>query len=141
LPLKATAVRGARLYGRQGFLIDKNNADRIRVLEKGVGDEGTRVVRNVSRNPYEPLRSAFGAFVAETTFIGNCNLMVEGPADQILLGGATTHLRLRGRHDSENCIRFGAGRSPRPKPPVQFYENQIFHNGRHNRQGLFRCEE
>jgi len=83
------------------FLIDKNNADRIRVLEKGVGDEGTRVVRDVSRNHYEPLRSAFGAFVAETTFIGNCNLMVEGPADQILLGGATTHLRSRGRHDSE----------------------------------------
>ncbi len=83
------------------FLIDKNNADRIRVLEKGVGDEGTRVVRDVSRNHYEPLRSAFGAFVAETTFIGNCNLMVEGPADQILLGGATTYLRARGRHDSE----------------------------------------
>jgi hypothetical protein len=83
------------------FLIDKNNADRIRVLEKGVGDEGTRVVRDVSRNHYEPLRSAFGAFVAETTFIGNCNLMVEGPSDQILLGGATTYLRSRGRHDSE----------------------------------------
>ena len=83
------------------FLIDKNKADRIRVLEKGVGDEGTRVVRDVSRNHYEPLRSAFGAFVAETTFIGNCNLMVEGPSDQILIGGATTYLRSSGRHDSE----------------------------------------
>ncbi len=49
------------------FLIDKNHADRIRVLQKGTGDEGTRVVRDVSRNHYEPLRSAFGAFVAETT--------------------------------------------------------------------------
>lgn len=83
------------------FLIDKNKADRIRVLEKGVGDEGTRVVKDVSRNHYEPLRSAFGAFVAETTFIGNCNLMVEGPSDQILLGGATAYLRSRGRHESE----------------------------------------
>lgn len=78
------------------FLIDKNNADRIRVLEKGVGDEGTRVVRDVSRNHYEPLRSAFGAFVAETTFIGNCNLMVEGPADQVLLAGTASYLRSRG---------------------------------------------
>ncbi len=75
------------------FLIDKNHGERIRVLEKGVGAEGTRVVRDASRNHYEPLRSAFGSFVGETTFIGNCNLMVEGPADQILLAGAATYLR------------------------------------------------
>ena len=75
------------------FLIDKNHADRIRVLQKGSGDEGTRVVRDVSRNHYEPLRSAFGGFVAETTFIGNCNLMVEGTSDQVLLAGASRHLR------------------------------------------------
>ena len=78
------------------FLIDKNHAERIRVLEKGVTDEGTRVVRDAARNHYEPLRSAFGAFVGETTFIGNSNLMVEGPSDQILLAGAATFLRSRG---------------------------------------------
>ena len=75
------------------FLIDKNHAERIRVLEKGVGEEGTRVVKDAAKNHYEPLRSAFGAFVGETTFIGNCNLMVEGAADQILIAGAATHLR------------------------------------------------
>lgn len=83
------------------FLIDKNHAERIRVLEKGVGDEGTRVVRDASRNHYEPLRSAFGSFVGETTFIGNCNLMTEGPADQILLAGAARHLRIRGASELE----------------------------------------
>jgi predicted ATPase len=83
------------------FLIDKNRADRIRVLEKGKGDEGTRVVRYVARNHYEPLRSAFGAFVGETTFIGNCNLMVEGISDQILLAGAASYLRSRGVSDLE----------------------------------------
>ncbi|MCS5735664.1 AAA family ATPase [Herbiconiux daphne] len=67
------------------FLIDKNEADRIRVLEKGEYDEGTRVVTSTAANHYEPLRSAFGSFVAETTFIGNCNLMVEGPSDQVLI--------------------------------------------------------
>ncbi|MBX8463693.1 AAA family ATPase [Deinococcus sp. RIT780] len=77
------------------FLIDKNHSDRIRVLEKGDGDEGTRVVRNVGHNHYEPLRSAFGAFVAETTFISNCNLMVEGQADQVLLAGVSTFIRER----------------------------------------------
>ena len=81
------------------FLIDRNHADRIRVLEKGSGDEGTRVVRNASRNHYEPLRSALGAFVAETTFIGNCNLVVEGAADQVLLAGVATFLKDRGATD------------------------------------------
>jgi predicted ATP-dependent endonuclease of OLD family len=75
------------------FLIDRNHGERIRVLEKGTDDEGTRVVNDASKNHYEPLRSSFGAFVAETTFIGNCNLMVEGLADQVLLAGASNYLR------------------------------------------------
>ena len=83
------------------FLIDKNHAERIRVLEKGVEEEGTRVVRDASKNHYEPLRSAFGAFVAETTFIGSCNLMVEGLADQVLLAGASAFLRSQGKRGSE----------------------------------------
>lgn len=79
------------------FLIDKNHGERIRVLEKGEGEEGTRVVSNAARNHYEPLRSAFGAFVAETTFISNCNLMVEGSADQVLLAGVSSLARRLGR--------------------------------------------
>lgn len=71
------------------FLIDKNHAERIRVLEKGDGEEGTRVVNNAGRNHYEPLRSSLGSFVAETTFISACNLLVEGQADPILLAGAS----------------------------------------------------
>lgn len=77
------------------FLIDKNHAARIRVLEKGEHDEGTRVVANASRNHYEPLRSALGSFVGETAFIGSCNLLLEGPSDQILLAGISTWLRDR----------------------------------------------
>ncbi|GLX95528.1 AAA family ATPase [Herbidospora sp. NBRC 101105] len=77
------------------FLIDKNHGERIRVLEKGDGDEGTRVVRNAARNHYEPLRSAFGSFVAETTFIGNCNLVLEGMSDQVMLAGMSARLRRR----------------------------------------------
>lgn len=75
------------------FLIDKNHAERIRVLEKGDGEEGTRVVKNAGRNHYEPLRTALGGFVAETTFISACNLMVEGQADPILLAGASAIAR------------------------------------------------
>lgn len=78
------------------FLIDKNHAERLRVLEKGRNDEGTRVVSNASRNHYEPLRSAIGEFVAETTFIGSCNLILEGASDQVLLAGMSTWLRAGG---------------------------------------------
>jgi energy-coupling factor transporter ATP-binding protein EcfA2 len=69
------------------FLIDRNRAERIRVLDKGVDDMGTRVVNKASHNHFEPLRSAFGGFVGETTFIGNCNLILEGQVDQIYIAG------------------------------------------------------
>ncbi|STZ72591.1 Predicted ATPase [Mycolicibacterium fortuitum] len=83
------------------FLIDKNDAGRIRVVEKGEYDEGTRVVASVAANHYEPLRSAFGGFVAETAFIGNCNLMLEGPSDQVLLAGVARWLAGRGVADRD----------------------------------------
>ena len=82
------------------FLINRNAAHRIRVLDKGVTDEGTRVVKDAARNHYEPLRSSLGAFVAETSFIGGSNLFVEGLADQVLLAGVSAHLRARGVPES-----------------------------------------
>ncbi len=78
------------------FLINKNAAQRIRVLDKGSNEEGSRVVRDVARNHYEPLRSAIGGYVAETAFIGGTNLLVEGLSDQVLLAGASSLLRHRG---------------------------------------------
>jgi hypothetical protein len=75
------------------FLIDKNHSERVRALEKSEGSKGTRVINSASQNHYEPLRSAFGSFVGETTFISGCNLMVEGPADQILIAGSAHYLR------------------------------------------------
>lgn len=77
------------------FLVDRNRGHTIRVVDKGTGDEGTRVVTDASRNHYEPLRSALGALVAETAFMGNVNLIVDGAADQILLAGATEFLTSR----------------------------------------------
>jgi hypothetical protein len=50
-------------------------------------------VKDAAKNHYEPLRSAFGAFVAETAFIGSCNLFVEGIADQVILAGVSNFLR------------------------------------------------
>lgn len=77
------------------FLINKNAAWRLRVLDKGTQEEGTRVVRDVARTHYEPLRSSLGGYVAETAFIGGKNLIVEGAADQVLLAGMSNTLRVR----------------------------------------------
>jgi predicted ATPase len=77
------------------FLINKNAADRLRVLDKGAQEEGTRVVRDVARTHYEPLRSSLGSYVAETAFIGGKNLIVEGSADQVMLAGMSNALRVR----------------------------------------------
>ncbi|KQR18897.1 hypothetical protein ASF76_16465 [Microbacterium sp. Leaf151] len=77
------------------FLIDKNAPHRIRVLDKGPDDEGTRVVRDAANNRYEPLRSSLGAYVSETAFIGGRNLLVEGAGDQILIAGMAAHLARR----------------------------------------------
>jgi hypothetical protein len=66
------------------------------VLDKGTDQEGTRIVKDVSQNHYEPLRSSIGTYVAETAFVGGSNLLVEGLADQILLTSVTSLLRHRG---------------------------------------------
>lgn len=92
------AVRGCQVayVTHSPFLIDRNRASCIRVVEKGAGDEGTRVVHDAARNHYEPLRSAFGALVGESTFISGCNLMVEGMGDQVLLAGMARRLQAAG---------------------------------------------
>lgn len=84
------------------FLIDKNHAERIRVLEKGRGRDGTLVVDNAAQNHYEPLRSAFGSYVGETAFIGSVNLLVEGITEQVLLAGASRAIRKLGSRENDS---------------------------------------
>ena len=84
------------------FLIDKNHAERIRVLEKGRGRDGTLVVENAAQNHYEPLRSAFGSYVGETAFVGSANLLVEGITEQVLLAGASRAIRKAGAGENES---------------------------------------
>lgn len=85
------------------FLINRNAGHRVRVLDKGSRDEGTRVVKDATRNHYEPLRTSLGSFVAETAFIGGDNLFVEGTSDQVLLAGINSRLIRAGRAPSK-CL-------------------------------------
>lgn len=85
------------------FLINRNAGHRVRVVDKGARDEGTRHVKDATQNHYEPLRTSLGAFVAETAFIGGDNLFVEGIADQVMLAGMNMRLLRAGAAPSE-CL-------------------------------------
>ena len=85
------------------FLINRNAGHRVRVVDKGARDEGTRHVKDATQNHYEPLRTSLGAFVAETAFIGGDNLFVEGIADQVLLAGMNMRLLRAGAAPSQ-CL-------------------------------------
>ncbi len=85
------------------FLINRNAGHRVRVVDKGSRDEGTRLVKDVTQNHYEPLRTSLGTFVAETAFIGGDNLFVEGIADQVLISGMNARLRRAGTPPSQ-CL-------------------------------------
>ncbi|KRF26500.1 hypothetical protein ASG95_20215 [Phycicoccus sp. Soil803] len=85
------------------FLINRNAGHRVRVVDKGARDEGTRHVKDATQNHYEPLRTSLGAFVAETAFIGGDNLFVEGIADQVLLAGMNMRLLRSGVAPSQ-CL-------------------------------------
>lgn len=85
------------------FLINRNAGHRVRVVDKGSRDEGTRLVKDATRNHYEPLRSSLGTFVAETAFIGGDNLFVEGIADQVLLAEMNARLLRIGTPPSQ-CL-------------------------------------
>lgn len=85
------------------FLINRNAGHRVRVVDKGARDEGTRLVKDATRNHYEPLRTSLGAFVAETAFIGGDNLFVEGISDQVLLAGMNARLLRLGAPPSQ-CL-------------------------------------
>lgn len=95
--LPETGDRGGQVVyvTHSPFLVDKNAPQRIRVLDKGADEDGTRVVRDAANNRYEPLRSSLGVYVAETAFIGGQNLFVEGLGDQVLLAGLSTHVANR----------------------------------------------
>lgn len=59
------------------FLINKNYPDRISLVRKGDGSEGTQLVELVATRQYEPIRSGLGIESAETLFMGSENVVLE----------------------------------------------------------------
>lgn len=70
------------------FLINRNYPDRISLVRKGDGGEGTQHVELVSTRQYEPVRSGLGIEAAETLFMGTENILLEGISEQRMLVAA-----------------------------------------------------
>ena len=83
------------------------------------------VVHDVCHNRFEPLRTAMGSFVGETSFMGNCNIIVEGVADQVYLAGMSTLLGAEGssyeeRLDPNQVTLVPAGRASGNAPYMTY---------------------
>ena len=70
------------------FLVNRNFPQRVRLVRKGDGNEGTQFVEKSHSRRYEPIRSALGVDCAETIFMGATNVVLEGMADQKILVAA-----------------------------------------------------
>jgi energy-coupling factor transporter ATP-binding protein EcfA2 len=69
------------------FMVDSTRLDDVRVVEDRV-KEGTKIVDDLAGSSDEsvfPLQAALGYSIAQNLFIAKRNLLVEGPADLILL--------------------------------------------------------
>lgn len=64
------------------FLINRNFPQRIALVRKGDGSEGTQLVERSSARRYEPVRSGLGIDCADTLFMGAMNVVLEGITDQ-----------------------------------------------------------
>jgi hypothetical protein len=70
------------------FLVNRNYPQRISLLRKGDGSEGTQLVEGVATRRFEPVRSGLGIDCGETLFFGASNIVVEGTSDQKVLVAA-----------------------------------------------------
>lgn len=85
------------------FLIDKDRLDRIRILEKADGTNGTAVSTEFHHNDGDvlaPIRAAFGATLSDSLFGNRQNVLVEGYSDKILLDAFSKYFRRRNRTSS-----------------------------------------
>jgi predicted ATPase len=83
------------------FLINANYAHRIRLVKKGDAEEGSQIIQESMLRRYEPIRSALGIDCAQTLFMGEANILLEGASDQFAV---TELIRLLARY--------------RPAPPI-----------------------
>jgi predicted ATP-dependent endonuclease of OLD family len=81
------------------FMVESNRLDRVRVVEDRP-KEGTRVTGNLEGSSEEslfPLQAALGYSIAQNLFIAKKNVLIEGPADLVLLLHVSAMLEVQGK--------------------------------------------
>lgn len=101
------------------FLVETDRIDRVRVVEDRGPDEGTVVssdVLTVGDDTLFPLQAALGYDIAQHLFVGDTNLLVEGPSDYLFLDIFSRHLRAGGGEGLDPAWRIltagGSGNIP-----------------------------
>lgn len=87
------------------FLIDKNQLQRLRILEREEDDQGTQIqdqFHNQDRDVLAPVRAAFGAQISDSLFGNHKNILVEGYSDKIIFESLSKYFRRRNK--SENSL-------------------------------------
>jgi hypothetical protein len=90
-------------------MIQADRLDRVRTVQD-VDNEGTKISAEVFRTDNEtvfPLQAALGYDLAQTLFVGEHNLLLQGPSDilylQLLNEALATRLRSRSRAWPASC--------------------------------------
>lgn len=78
------------------FLVEADKIDRVRIVEDGGPQTGATVTQealSVGESSIFPLQAALGYDIAQHLFIGQTNLLVEGPSDFVYLDAVSRLLR------------------------------------------------
>lgn len=82
------------------FMIETDRIERIRIVEDGGPSTGATVTQEaltVKEGSLFPLQAALGYDIAQHLFIGDTNLLVEGPSDFVFLDAMSRLLLEKGR--------------------------------------------
>ncbi|WP_175726376.1 AAA family ATPase [Burkholderia ambifaria] len=93
------------------FMVDSARLEDVRVVEDRI-KEGTKVTGDLAGSSDEslfPLQAALGYSIAQNLFIAKKNVLVEGPADLILLQHFATLLETKGRQGLGDAILVPVG--------------------------------
>lgn len=93
------------------FMVDSSRLDEVRVVEDRVKD-GTVVSKELAGSSDEsifPLQAALGYSIAQNLFIAKKNVLVEGPADLILLNHVSTLLEANAKQGLGDAILVPVG--------------------------------
>lgn len=93
------------------FMVDNSHLEDVRVVED-LAKEGTKISGELAGSSDEavfPLQAALGYSIAQNLFIAKKNILIEGPADLILLQHMGALLESRGRRGLSDAVLVPVG--------------------------------